>query len=65
MQYLQTLFFFFFFFFLVWGEGVRFGGGGGGGRVCVQKCIKEQRHYENTPIQVYRKFHLLKTENFT
>ena len=21
-------------------------------------------HYENTPIQIYRKFHLLKTENF-
>ena len=22
------------------------------------------RHYENTPIQIYRKFHLQKTENF-
>ena len=21
-------------------------------------------HYENTPIQIYRKFHLQKTENF-
>ena len=24
----------------------------------------ETFHYENTPIQIYRKFHLLKTENF-
>ena len=22
------------------------------------------KHYENTPIQIYRKFHLQKTENF-
>ena len=26
--------------------------------------IEQKSHYENTPIQIYRKFHLLKTENF-
>ena len=24
----------------------------------------DSMHYENTPIQIYRKFHLQKTENF-
>ena len=30
-----------------------------------QGCAQTSRaHYENMPIQIYRKFHLLKTENF-
>ena len=27
-------------------------------------CLREALHYENTPIQIYRNFHLQKTENF-
>ena len=26
--------------------------------------MESLQHYENTPIQIYRKFHLKKTENF-
>ena len=26
--------------------------------------VSSYTHYENTPIQIYRKFHLKKTENF-
>ena len=28
------------------------------------KCDERCRHYENTPIQIYWKFHYKKTENF-
>ena len=27
-------------------------------------CLVQQTHYENIPIQIYRTFHLQKTENF-
>ena len=30
----------------------------------VQDTITRKSHYENTPIQIYRKFHLQKTKNF-
>ena len=30
----------------------------------VANDIQEYSYYENTPLQIYRKFHLQKTENF-
>ena len=35
------------------------------GNKCTFECVsKMYYHYENTPVQIYRKFHLRKTENF-
>ena len=67
LLFFLLLFCLFFLCVFLWG-----GGGGGGGRGVVFfpqfkqpfSIIKRQCHYENTPIQIYRKFHLKKLKLF-